>query len=147
MYNFILQICLMIGFGGMVYLVAQGAPRINDQIEQEKKTKVDHWFSKIPIRKIDIALNNFLEKFLRRLRVRILKIDNFLLNHLNKIKSVNKSNNKKPDLLQAIITKKDEDIIDKEDKIEGEDKEAHDLSDEMIKDQDFSKEVEDRKNS
>jgi len=105
MCNFILQICLMIGFGGMVYMIARGVPRIDDRLEEEKKNKLDHWFSKIPIEKIDLALSRFLEKILRRLRVCLLRADNFLVSHLNKIKSTAQVNNKKTDLLQTLILK------------------------------------------
>ena len=108
MYNFILQICSMVGFGGMVYMIARGTPRIDDRLEEKEKSKLDRWFSKIPIEKIDITLSNFLEKFLRRLRVYLLRMDNFLVGHLNKIKSATQSNNKKSDLLQAIASKKTE---------------------------------------
>jgi len=107
-YNFILQICLMVGFGGMVYIIARGTPRIDDRLEEKGKNKLDRWFSKIPIEKIDITLSNFLEKFLRRLRVCLLRMDNFLVGHLNKIKSATQSNNKKSDLLQAIASKETE---------------------------------------
>jgi len=108
MYNFILQICSMVGFGGMVYMIARGTPRIDDRLEEKEKSKLDRWFSKIPIEKIDITLSNFLEKFLRRLRVYLLRMDNFLAGRLNKIKSATQLNNKKSDLLQAIASKKTE---------------------------------------
>jgi len=107
-YNFILQICLMVGFGGMVYIIARGTPRIDDRLEEKGKNKLDRWFSKIPIEKIDITLSNLLEKFLRRLRVCLLRMDNFLAGRLNKIKSATQLNNKKSDLLQAIASKKTE---------------------------------------
>ena len=111
MYNFILQICLMVGFGGIVYLIAKGVPRIDDTLREEPKNKIDHWFSKIPIEKFDVALSNFLEKFLRRLRVGILRMDNFLVKHLNRMKTANQTNNKKPDLISALSSKKAEEDI------------------------------------
>lgn len=107
-YNFILQIFLMVGIGGVVYLFARAAPRIDDTLEQKEKDKTGKLLSKIPIERIDMALSNFWEKFLRRMRVSLLKIDNFLMNHLNRRKSSAQLNNKKSDLLTAITSKKPE---------------------------------------
>jgi hypothetical protein len=106
----------MVGFGGIVYLIARGVPRIDDTLREEPKNKIDHkidhWFSKIPIEKFDVALSNFLEKFLRRLRIGLLRMDNFLVKHLNKVKTVNQENNKKPDLISALVAEKTEEIVE-----------------------------------
>ncbi len=110
MYNFISQILLMVGIGGVVYLFARAAPRIDDTLEQKEKDKTGQLLSKIPIEKIDTALSNFWEKLLRRLRVSLLRIDNFLISRLNKMKSSAQLNNKKSDLLTAITSKKPEEI-------------------------------------
>lgn len=117
-YNFIFQIGLMVGFGGMIYLIARGIPRIDDRLEEEKEKKqLVHWFSKIPLEKLDASLTIFWEKILRRLRVCLLKMDNCLVSHLRKIKSANQSNNKKPDLLQAVASKNaEENYLETEEK-------------------------------
>lgn len=100
----------MVGFGGIVYLIARGVPRIDDTLREESKNKIDHkidhWFSKIPIEKFDVALSNFLEKFLRRIRIGLLRMDNFLVKHLNRVKTTNQTNNKKPDLISALVSEK-----------------------------------------
>ena len=118
MYNFILQICLMVGLGGIVYLIARGIPRIDDTLREEPKNKIDHkidhWFSKIPIEKFDVALSNFLEKFLRRTRIGLLRMDNFLVKHLNKVKTTNQTNNKKPDLISALVSEKNGETAEEE---------------------------------
>lgn len=104
----------MVGLGGIVYLIARGIPRIDDTLREEPKNKIDHWFSKIPIEKFDIALSNFLEKFLRRIRIGLLRMDNFLVKHLNRVKTTNQTNNKKPDLISAFVSGKNGETTEEE---------------------------------
>jgi len=108
----------MVGLGGIVYLIARGIPRIDDTLREEPKNKIDHkidhWFSKIPIEKFDVALSNFLEKFLRRTRIGLLRMDNFLVKHLNKVKTTNQTNNKKPDLISALVSEKNGETAEEE---------------------------------
>lgn len=90
MYNFILQISLMASLGVMVYLVGRAVPRVNDEVaEPSDKSKIEKLISSLPLDRLDAAFSNFLEKFLRRLRLILLKLDNAVGGHLNKIKKMN----------------------------------------------------------
>lgn len=88
MYNFILEIALMLGLGTMIYMVARAVPRIGDEIP-ETHTKVDRFFASIPLHRADALLNNFLEKFLRKIKLVLMKLDNSIVGYLDKIKKIN----------------------------------------------------------
>ncbi len=83
--EFIFTIILMIGVGIMLYLTVQVLPRI-EEAPSEKKGFLERWARSEMPEKIDVAFNNFLLKFLRRIKVLVLKFDNALAKHLKKIK-------------------------------------------------------------
>jgi len=75
----------MLSLGAVLYLMVRALPRIAEE-PSEKKNFLDRWaHSDIP-EKMDAALNNFLLKFLRKVKIFILKIDNMLSKELRKIK-------------------------------------------------------------
>ncbi len=105
MYNFILQIITMLSLGVMIYLIARAVPRVSEEIPRPE-SKVDRWFIFLRIEKIDSLFGNFLEKFLRRIKLIIMKLDNITSDHLDKIKKskINNNGNKseeKPSLFNS----------------------------------------------
>jgi len=83
--EFIFTIILMVCLGTVLYLTVQALPRI-EEVPSDEKGFLERWaHSEVP-EKIDAAFNNFLAKFLRRTKVLILKLDNTLAKHLQKIK-------------------------------------------------------------
>jgi len=83
--EFIFTTILMICLGTVLYLTVQALPRI-EEVPTEEKGFLERWaHSEMPER-IDAAFNNFLVKFLRRVKVLVLKLDNSLSKHLQKIK-------------------------------------------------------------
>ena len=86
MFQFILTNILMVSAGVVIYVMVRTLPRIESQPQLEKKNILERWIaSEIPER-IDRSLNGFLVKFLRKLKVWLLKMDNFISGHLQKIK-------------------------------------------------------------
>lgn len=86
MFQFIVTNILMVSAATLIFVVARTLPRLEPENQPEKKNILERWIaSEIP-EKVDAALNNFLVKFLRKLKVWLLKIDNFLSGHLQKIK-------------------------------------------------------------
>ena len=83
--EFIFTIALMICVGIVLYLTVQALPRI-EEVSSEKKGFLERWAHSEMPEKIDAAFNNFLLKFLRRIKVLVLKFDNTLAKHLQKIK-------------------------------------------------------------
>jgi hypothetical protein len=81
----IFTIILIICLGTVLYLTVQVLPRI-EEVPTEEKGFLERWAHSEMPEKIDAAFNNFLLKFLRRIKVLILKLDNTLAKHLQKIK-------------------------------------------------------------
>lgn len=86
MYNFILQIFVMISLGTIVFLVARTLPRISEMETANVSEKKANRWSSFPFEKIDIAVNAFLEKLLRKIKLILMKTDNMVSRHLNKFK-------------------------------------------------------------
>ncbi len=63
----------------MIYLLARSIPRVKDEeLAISNHNYFDQLIAKIPISKIDNWFNMFVAKFLRRLRIIVLKFDNLL---------------------------------------------------------------------
>ncbi len=76
----------MASLSGVLYLMVRALPRIAEEPAGERKSFLDRWaHSEVP-EKVDQALNGFLLKFLRKAKVLVLKLDNALSKHLQKIK-------------------------------------------------------------
>lgn len=86
MIEFIFVTVLMICFSTVLYLMVRALPRIEES-PSDRKSFLDRWaHSEIP-EKVDAAWNGFLFKFLRKVKVGVLKLDNTLAKHLQKIKT------------------------------------------------------------
>jgi poly-D-alanine transfer protein DltD len=87
MYDFILQTFFITSLAVIIYLMARSLPRIQEaEGHVTLSDYLEKWVAKLPLSKIDDSLNNRLEKFLRRTRVLVLKLDNSINRHLNKRK-------------------------------------------------------------
>ncbi|HEX4104167.1 MAG TPA: hypothetical protein VHZ04_01665 [Candidatus Paceibacterota bacterium] len=86
MVQFIFTSILMVSLSVVLYLMARALPRIVEEPQAEKPGILDRWaHSQFP-EKVDLALNGFLLKFLRKFKVLVLKLDNTLSKHLQKVK-------------------------------------------------------------
>ena len=84
MYDFILQIFFFGALTVIVYLMARSLPRV---IEDESKISpleyLEKILSRLPVTKADRIINLRLEKFLRKIRVMILRLDNLIHRYLS----------------------------------------------------------------
>lgn len=95
MFNFVLQILIFVSLGLIIYIFARAVPRIGEIPAQTVKANVfDRLISKLPMAKIDEAINSFLSKFLRKSKVVIMKIDNFINHRLGKLTKKNGNGDK-----------------------------------------------------
>src|SRR3989344_7620936 len=88
MYDFLLQTLVFVSLGIVVFLMARALPRVREQIDQPAPAigdKVKNLMSRIPLSKMDASLNGMLSKFLRKIRVLVLKLDNFIHDRLNRL--------------------------------------------------------------
>jgi len=86
MVQFILTTILMASLGTMLYLVARSLPRVGEEVS-DKKSFLDRLSSSEIPERIDTTFNVFLLKYLRKLKVVLLKVDNFITEKLKKISS------------------------------------------------------------
>ncbi len=87
MIEFVFVTVLMFCLLAVLYLMVRALPRIVEEPADESRSLLDRWaHSEIP-EKIDIAFNGFLFKFLRKIKIAILKIDNNLGTHIQKMKA------------------------------------------------------------
>jgi hypothetical protein len=72
----------MLGLGAVVYLIAIAAPRVQDD-QHFGEHPVKNWAKNLPLERIDNFIAGITDKTLRRIKVWILKADNFVSRHLN----------------------------------------------------------------
>jgi len=93
MLQFIVTNLLLLSLGLIVYLSVRSLPRIDVRPkDQPKRGLAEMWLASEMPEKIDIILNTFLGKVLRRLKVFLLKVDNTIGERLKKIKDENSKN-------------------------------------------------------
>lgn len=85
MLKFVLNTLIMLSLGAILYLVAKTLPRIDDRSENKDDTLKAHWLMSY-LEKTDAWLKSQLEKILRRSKVWILKLDNYVSERLGKFK-------------------------------------------------------------
>ena len=87
MYNFILQTVVFLSLGVAIYLLARAYPRVGDEEPHANAGGfVDRLVRRLPLEKIDALLHAFFEKLLRKIKVIIMKFDNLVNIHINKLK-------------------------------------------------------------
>lgn len=111
MYDFLLQMSFFLSLGVILYLMARALPRVDEVAEvHHAPGPFDRLLSKLPLKKIDERLDLFFEKFLRRLKVLVMRIDNAINSSLSRFKKSNGNGTKenKPDLFQDLNSDKKE---------------------------------------
>ena len=88
----------MLSLGTMIYLIARTVPRVGDEVEVSEeivkpKTRFDRLFSSSRFEKFDVIFNNFVEKLLRKVKLLLMKLDNFTTSYLDKVKKYKLNNN------------------------------------------------------
>ena len=98
MLQFILTNTLLISVCIILYVSVRTLPRIDEGGAVQKKGILERWIaSEIP-EKIDVSLNSYLFKLLRRLKIVLLKADNAVGSHLRKIKHESITEEKAPSI-------------------------------------------------
>ena len=87
MYNFVLQTIFLLSFGAIIYLFARAVPRVDESaVSAPRRNYLDELLKKMPLEKADALVGGFLEKFLRKVKIIVLKMDNLLTKHLQSLK-------------------------------------------------------------
>jgi hypothetical protein len=112
--QFILTNVLLLSAGAILIIMVRALPRISEEESRAKASLLERWIASELPEKIDLALNNFLVKFLRKSKVWILKIDNLLAKHLKNIKTENGNGKPKPDFKEIMGERVGEDEVAQE---------------------------------
>ena len=84
MYDLFVQTILIVSLGVIVYLVAAASPRIQDSDEALGGGSFKARFGEIiPLDRLDTLLNATKDKWFRRLKVIVMRVDNFISKRLN----------------------------------------------------------------
>lgn len=87
MYNFIFQAIIFASLGVVIYLFARALSRVeNENISSRQLPLLDSFFSAKVLDKADTFAKTILEKILRRMKIIVMKVDNFVSESLGKIK-------------------------------------------------------------
>lgn len=84
----------MMSLGLMVYLVARKIPEISDAMPQEAEQQTGLWvrielmLGKLPLDKFDFIISQFFEKNIRKAKLFLATLDNYLTHHLEQFKKV-----------------------------------------------------------
>lgn len=100
MLDFFPQIIFLVVLGLIIFLISRKIPQAASQLEEENFFFQKSFLDKLPLEKIDQSLSIFLEKFLRRLRIFLLKLDAYFQKKIDSLKS-QKSLNKEKLLLKT----------------------------------------------
>lgn len=108
MLRFIIQTLIMLSLGAMLYLMAKALPRVED--ENQDAVRMSQSKIMAYVERFDEIFKVSLEKALRRLRVWLLRLDNFISKKLNRFKK-NGTREAKPSLTSE--EGKEEDKVEK----------------------------------
>ena len=108
----------------MVYIIARKIPVISDNMDEIEShnsvsSKIEKLINSIPLDKIDFILSQFLEKTLRKIKLLLMKLDNYLNRHLEKFKNVKQATNLQKEKKLALFEKLTEDDNAQEEAGEG----------------------------
>lgn len=86
MFNLITSIIILCCLGAIIFILARKIPKIQPQKEPLEFFPEEKRFFGHSLEELDIKLNKFFERSLRRLRVLTMKCENFLSRHLMDLK-------------------------------------------------------------
>ncbi len=84
MFQYFLTNIILIALGVMLYLVVRTLPRLSEPERNRKVHIVERWMQSGIPQRVDMTLEVFSLKFLRKTKVALLKADNAVSKHLQK---------------------------------------------------------------
>lgn len=91
MAQFIITNILMLSFGGMLVIAARALPRLNEEETARRKNVFEHLIQSGVTERLDSAFHGFAVKFLRKSKVHLLKLENFVTAKLKNMTPENSS--------------------------------------------------------
>ncbi len=108
MFTFAVTNIFLIALATVLFLAIHALPRIEEPDEVIKQNVFERWLTSGVPEKLDAMLNLFLAKTLRKSKVAILRMDNFVTGHLKRITHENGNGKPKPDYKEITGDKEEE---------------------------------------
>lgn len=83
MYELVLQLVLMVSLAVIVYLIAIAVPRVEEHAGERSTSQNSHSIH-LSLDRMDAFLSRLRDRVLRRIKIIILKADNYVSRQLNK---------------------------------------------------------------
>lgn len=87
MFAFIFEIGIFVSFAVLILIALRALPRISNEVFTESHSRVRMHELMIMLERVDDILKVLFEKFLRRLKVLIMKLDNIVTKKISKFKN------------------------------------------------------------
>jgi len=106
MYNFTLQVITIVSLGIIVYLLTRALPRVPEK-ERVSQSSVGDFFDRkigrhIPLEKLDARAHSLIEKILRKIKVLVMKTDNFVDDRIDQLKKTKKSSGEEKNIREHV---------------------------------------------
>lgn len=88
--DYIFEIVIVSSLGVIIYVLGRALPRVSSEAEappSKFSLKIKAFFASLPLHKFDALVSSLTEKFLRRFRVVVLKLENMVSAGIHKIRS------------------------------------------------------------
>ena len=108
MFTFIVTNIFLLALATILFLAIRALPRIEEPEGIIKQNVFERWLTSGVPEKLDTTLNTFLAKTLRKSRVLVLRVDNYVNNKLKHITHENGNGKPKPDFKEIIGEKQEE---------------------------------------
>ena len=86
MFAFVFEIAIFASLAGILFVSLRTLPRVSNEVFTENRSRIRAHEFMLFIERADVVLKVLFEKFLRRLKVIILKFDNFLTKKISDLK-------------------------------------------------------------
>jgi len=117
MYSFLVQIIFVASLSVIIFLFARALPRISREEDAKLKFDLaDKFAKKIPLEQFDKVMHQLSEKWLRKLRVWILRLDNIVNGYLDQLKKYSQAKEEKENLKEKMDLLKSDEVIENTEK-------------------------------
>lgn len=85
--SLLFQLILLTSASVTLYLLALALPRMREEEAPSERVSLEEMVRRMPLDRIDLAINAGLEKLLRKTKVAIMRADNFVTDKLNLVRA------------------------------------------------------------
>lgn len=104
MYAFVLQVIALLSLAIVVLIAARALPRVREEeaTGEGRKNFLERVSGRVPLEKLDAYSSSILEKGLRKLKVLVMKTDNYVDDRIGKIKKTKSDQDEKGDIREHV---------------------------------------------